>query len=1002
MRRDTENLYLRDVLIENDRRGERTIAYFQALIAIIVFGFHLVSASSNQWSTFSSLTIGIAVCILLLCMVRFWLAGRPKLPKLMLNVLTVIDGCFIFMLIISYSFAYDLPVSSSLKAPSIIFLVLFMGARVFKLDPVPILVAGATVLVGWLSLIGISILNGVEITKSYREHVATDKMLIGANIEMAVGFAALIAVLFATSIYARRILTNTADMNELTKAKYDAEELSARHKALFESSSDGILVVDQNGTIEQVNHSLERMFGHSSESLVGRSVAVLMSSENAMKLAQDIGTFKEERTSQLIGEPFESEGHHADGTVFPIELSISNFDVAGALRFTGIVRDITTRVESRQSELAALTKFEEVVTSALDAIVVIDEEGLILEFNPAAEEIFGFKSTQVIGKDMSAFIVPKHHRAAHKNGMAHYLKTGEGPVLNQRIEIDAVTADNREIMIELAIKDCEYADGRLFFGYMRDITDQKAKEVELIEAKDRAEIANRAKASFLAMMSHEIRTPLNGVLGILSLLSDCVKDENNLKLVSTARRSGKSLLTIINDILDFSKLEAGKLDLEISSFHTDTLIDSVQSLVRQQANQRNLELNFSVAKNVHKVLLGDQDRIRQILLNLVWNAVKFTETGGVNVSVEAYKDDENSGVRFAVIDTGVGVPDARQSELFAEFATIDPSYARKFGGTGLGLSICKALTEAMDGKIGYSKNKPVGSVFWFEIPIAEGDENTIGDEDMSVITKDMLSDLDSVRLLLAEDNGTNQLVVGNMLERLGCVVDVVSTGQEAIDGILARNYDAILMDVSMPEMDGITATKIIRELDDDVSKTPIIALTAYALDENRQRVLAAGMNDFVAKPISRIELARAILRQISGRDSTKEHLIEDQCVAQSLFDHDVLESILADMDKDIAAKVIVEFEKDIQRHLADLGEAVSNTKEDQFERATHGLKGVSGTFGGTELSRLTSKANELIRKGETSAAFDMHDDIQAFSDATVKSVIERFNLCENAREKVST
>ncbi len=996
-----DNLKLRKVLVENDRRGERTIAYFQALIAVIVFGFHLVSASNNQWSSFSSLTIGIATCILLLCVVRFGLASRPKLPKFWLNVLTVVDGCFIFALIISYSYAYDLPVASSLKAPSIIFLVLYTASRVFKLDPVAIAIAGATVLCGWFLLIFYAVINGAVLTQSYRDHVTTNKLLVGANIEMAVGFAAVTIVLIATSIYARRILANTADIEELEAAKAEAESMAVRHAALFESSTDGILVVDELGVIERVNKSLENMFGYPAAELVGNSVATLMSSENAMKLAQDIASFQQGGTARLIGTPFESDGRHADGNSFPIELSISDFKVAGKQHFTGIVRDISNRVTAAENERAALAKFEEVVTSALDAIVVIDEEGLIVEFNPAAEEIFGFKSSDVIGRDMGQTIVPTHHRDAHRNGMKHYLKTGEGPVLNQRIEIDAVTADGRSILIELAIKDREYPDGRLFFGYMRDITEKKAQEQELIEAKDRAEVANRAKASFLAMMSHEIRTPLNGVLGILTLLSDSVKDPENSNLVATARRSGKSLLAIINDILDFSKLEAGKLDLEVGSFHTDILVDSVHSLVRQQANQKSLNLTFNVDDDVPSILEGDQDRIRQILLNLVWNAVKFTDDGGVDVRLENIGSTRKSRIRFSVTDTGVGVPAGRENELFAEFATIDPSYARKFGGTGLGLSICKALTEAMGGDIGYTANKPAGSVFWFELPLDEGDEKSIGDDDISEVGKDVLQDLNSVRLLLAEDNVTNQLVVGNILERLGCVVDIVSTGQEAIDGILARPYDAILMDVSMPEMDGITATKIIRQLDGHARNTPIIALTAYALDEDRQRVLAAGMNDFVAKPISRIELARAIARQVSGKDYAAENHSLDEKNTSSLFDEDVLMGILSDMDEETVAKIVVEFEKDIRRHLKDLSESVESNDEKLFERATHGLKGVSGTFGATELSRLTSEANAKVRNNDVGSAFAMKDEIETLAIGTIDSVEKRFGSTQKNSDEAT-
>ncbi|MEM8750275.1 MAG: PAS domain S-box protein [Pseudomonadota bacterium] len=871
------------------------------------------------------------------------------------------------------------------------------------MDPVPILLAGATVVLGWIGLLLAAVFNNVEVTGSYREHITTDKLLIGANIEMAMGFAAVTGALVATAIYARRILANTADIEELELATRQAKDIAARHAALFETSSDGIVVVDQFGIVQRVNPALETMFGHSAESLVGRSVAMLMSQQNAEKLAHDIQEFQDDRPSRLVGSPFESEGLHADGRIFPIELSISDFEIEEKLHFTGIIRDVTSRVQSRLNERAALTKFEEVVTSALDAIVVIDEQGMIVEFNPAAEEIFGFKSQDVIGKDMGQTIIPEHHRAAHANGMAHYLKTGEGPVLNQRIEIDAVTADHRSIMIELAIKEWANEDGSLFFGYMRDITEKKAREAELVEAKERAEVANRAKASFLAMMSHEIRTPLNGVLGILSLLSESSKQPENAKLIATARRSGKSLLTIINDILDFSKLEAGKLDLEVGSFHTELLVDSVQSLVRQQANQKGLKLSFVTDDDVPRILLGDQDRIRQILLNLVWNAIKFTETGSVDVALENCGTIGAPCIRFSVVDSGVGVPEDRRDELFAEFATIDPSYARKFGGTGLGLSICKALTDAMGGKIGYAKNSNAGSTFWFELPLPEGDENTIRDEETGESAGSVLADLDTVRLLLAEDNGTNQLVVGNMLERLGCVVDIVSNGQEAVDGLLARDYDAILMDVSMPEMDGIAATKIIRSMDGEKGKTPIIALTAYALDEDRQRVLAAGMNDFVAKPISRVELARAIARQVtSARDLKGSAPFPSDDAQQALFDDKVLNSILADMDDETSARVLTELDKDIRRHLVSMKEAVAAFDVDAFERATHGIKGVSGTFGATELARISSRANTKARKEDAGSAFEMVAEIETLALATLKSVQQRFTNSEATREAQST
>ncbi len=313
-----DNPALQGIMLENDRRGEQAIACFQALIALIVFGFHLVSASKNQWGIFSPLTLGIATCIIFSCGLRLWLANWKMLPNFWLNVLTVLDGCFIFAIIISYSFAYSLPIESSFKAPSIIFLVLYTGARVLKFDPIPILVAGTTVVIGWLFLLFYSVMSGANVTSSYREHVSSGKLLIGANIEMAVGFIAVTGVLVVTSIYARRILANTADIGELEEAKQRAEEIAARHVALFQSSTDGILVVDQMGTIERVNPKLEEMFGHSAQNLTGKNVALLMSQTNATMLARDINSFQENKVLNSLVVPLNRRGFMPMATNFQL------------------------------------------------------------------------------------------------------------------------------------------------------------------------------------------------------------------------------------------------------------------------------------------------------------------------------------------------------------------------------------------------------------------------------------------------------------------------------------------------------------------------------------------------------------------------------------------------------------------------------------------------------------------------------------------------------------
>lgn len=972
-----QNDRIRSILDNNDRRGERAIAYAQASIALIVFAFHVISASNNQWSTFSPLTIGVAMAILIACTIRLHLAKNQKLPNSALNVLTAIDGVLIFTLIGTYSWAYNLPIESSFKAPSIIFLMLYTSVRVLKLDPVPVMVAGATVLVGWLGLLTTVIMNGAPRTNSYAEYVTSGKLLVGASIELAAGYAAVVIVLTLATSYARQILANTADVEELMIAKELAESTATTQSTILNSSIDGIIIIDEFGHIVRVNPALEKMFEYSPTKLIGKNVAQLMSPKDASQFVAEIKQFTRTQKSGLVGRPFESQGITKDGTVFPVEVSVSGFIISSRQFYTGFVRDSSARMRSLTNEKTALAKYEDVVTSALDAIVVMNEQGLVVEFNPAAEELFGFTRGDVVGNEMPEFIISKDRRIALRSSLKRYLKTGKGMLLNKRIEINAEKSDGSKILVELAVKESKSPDGSLFFGYMRDITETKAFEQKLVEARDRAEVANQAKASFLAMMSHEIRTPLNGVLGILSLLSDQITSGEEARLIKTARRSGKSLLIIINDILDFSKLEAGKLDLEIGSFKLNSLLDSVEGLVRQQADQKGLALKFTTDTNVPAVLEGDPDRIRQILLNLVWNAIKFTEKGDVCVNVEY--DDAEPRVRFSITDTGIGVPHKRQNELFAEFATIDASYARKFGGTGLGLSICKALTTAMNGTIGFESREKEGSQFWFDLPLAKGDPSNLQYEETSEDAFAAMQGLQNLRLLLAEDNITNQLVIGNMLERLGCTVDVVSNGQEAIDGLVARNYDAILMDVSMPGMDGIQATQNIRKLNGDIKNTPIIALTAYALDEDRKRVLDAGMNDFVAKPISRVELAKAIARQVSPAKNKPRKAI----IAPPIFDPETLTDVIEGLDDALKLRVLAEFKNDMLRHLNDMLRATRKRDAALFERATHGLQGISATFGATDLAQCATIANSFVREEQSLEAFKMTDQIHALARSVI-------------------
>ena len=881
-------------------------------------------------------------------------------------------------------------------------------------------------------------------------------------------------------------------------------------RSILDTAPDAIIATDSKGKIELANPAAQRLFGYEGDELLGKNVNLLMPASFAEAHDRHLAHYRETTKSLLLGVGRELVARRRDGSDFPVYLNLGVIHHDDHSRFIGIIIDISAqkRVESELREQQR--KYSNVVDNVKEVIFQTDAAGLWTFLNPAWMEITGFAVEDSLGKPFFDYV--------HPDDRERNLKLFE-PLIQRKKdycqhEVRYLKADGGfrwiEVHARLTLNDAGEIIGTS--GTLNDVTHRR-QAVEAMEmAKEAAEAASRAKTEFVANMSHEIRTPMNAVIGATELLLDTNLNREQKSFVKTIRNSGEALLSLLNRVLDYSKLEAGNVELERVKFRLDEAVGEVLDLLSARASEKGLELTYIIESGTPSSYIGDVGRLRQILVNILGNAVKFTDHGEVVLTVSASASRNGSyQITFVIKDTGIGISAEQLGRLFQKFSQGDASTTRKYGGTGLGLAISRRLAELMGGHLTVTSTPAQGSCFTFSVlldadpeaarpelvniqfgrVLAFGQSESIrralramlcdqigsvqivetpsalmslagGDFDVAVI--DAGVDLDSwsalrhslhlpvpvvllhpagwrredcavpctkggiaflmkplkttelqesvaaallgrgvrtevqpkssfdpvmairrpLRILLAEDHPVNQKVARMMLAKFGYDVTAVSNGREAFDSVRSGQYDLVLMDVQMPEMDGMEATRAIRARPGP--QPFIVAMTANASQADREKCIAAGMDEFLSKPIRSADL-RNLLEGLAQHMHATPHFVPEVILS-------LQEQCCGDMDS--LKELFQLYFEEAHKSLAELRRAVENGDLSELKRVAHHLKGASRMVGAHQIGDQCEEIEKFTTVAQAEAsnriytaildaeksAFRLISGMESFHDAT--------------------
>ena len=635
-----------------------------------------------------------------------------------------------------------------------------------------------------------------------------------------------------------------------------------RYKIIFQNSPLGIILFDPEGFIVDCNEPFIRTMGSSREKLIGfntaRQSSPKMRETIKKALAGEVAVFEDEYTSITGG--------------ITKSLRVVFNPITPERTPTGVIATLEDISDRKRTETALLESearfrklFEQIPSIAVQGYGM---DGRTRYWNQASQNLYGYSASEAIGAKLTDLIIPPEIREYVEADMRSMAKT-KIPI--PASELTLMRKDGSRVLVfsSHAIVTNAAGEAELFCVDI-DLTNRQEAEENLRKLKEAAEAANQSKSEFLANMSHEIRTPINGVMGMLQLLETTPLDDEQTRYVEMAAEAANRLTRLLSDILDLSRVEAGKMEIRKAPFQIRDIADSVAGLFNVTARNKGVTLECSLDPTMPATLVGDETRVRQVLFNLVGNALKFTDRGTVSMEITTLppRTDDDIRVRFQVADTGIGIPEDRLSVIFEPFRQVENSFTRNYQGAGLGLSIVHRLVGLMDGEIGIESTPGKGTAVHVVLPFKMNRENPSKTVEPAAISTGA-----GFRVLLVEDDSSNRIPTQKLLEKAGHVVTLAENGRQALELLAEYDFGCILMDIQMPVMDGIEATRTIRESEALGPKRniPIIALTAYAMEGDREKFLAAGMNAYVAKPATLEEMTRAMQEALGVEPGDKPY-----------------------------------------------------------------------------------------------------------------------------------